>query len=82
LSKRSTLTRDDWLAGAMELLRERGIGGVRILTLGFPPAEATARGYLLAVSLMSEEAILIGESLKTRLRLLRRQVRSLTQSSR
>jgi AcrR family transcriptional regulator len=33
LKKRTTLTRDDWLAGAMELLREQGIGGVRILTL-------------------------------------------------
>jgi AcrR family transcriptional regulator len=31
--RRTTLTRDDWLAGAMELLRERGVGGVRILTL-------------------------------------------------
>ena len=28
-----SLTKDDWLEAAMELLRTRGIGGVRILTL-------------------------------------------------
>ena len=181
MKKRTTLTRDDWLAGAMELLRERGVGGVRILTLaqrmgvsrgsfywhfrdladlfkgmlewweremtdsvirytetlsgkaptrllalgeyilgshltrydtalrswaegdkkaaavlrrimqkrlsyvtslfrdaGFSPTEATARGHLLAVYIMSEEAIHMDESLDTRRRLLRRQVRSLT----
>lgn len=44
---------------------------------GFPPAEARARGDLLAVYLMSENSILLDESLETRLRLLRRQVRSL-----
>ena len=184
-SRRSTLTRDDWLAEAMKLLRTRGIGGVRVLTLaqrldvsrgsfywhfrdradllegmlewwervmtnsvirhtegvsgtgyrrvlalsefilrssrssydtavrswaqgdtraaatlgrvikkrlayvsglfreaGFSATEATARGHLLAVYLMSEEAIQIGESLQTRLRLLRVQVRSLIKRSR
>jgi AcrR family transcriptional regulator len=45
---------------------------------GFSAAEARARGDLLAVYLMSEEAILFDESLEDRLRLLRRQVRSLT----
>lgn len=182
--RRATLTRDDWLAGAMELLRERGIGGVRILTLaqrmevsrgsfywhfedladllesmlewweremtdsvirhtetvsgrgrnrlqalgefiltsqmnrydtamrswaqgdekaravvarviqkrlgyvtslfreaGFSLSEATARGHLLAVYIMSEGAIHMDESQETRLRLLRRQVRSLTTPS-
>ncbi|MDH3623011.1 MAG: TetR/AcrR family transcriptional regulator [Myxococcales bacterium] len=44
---------------------------------GFSPAEARARGELVAVYLMSEEAILMDESLKGRLRLFRRQVRSL-----
>lgn len=44
---------------------------------GFSPAEARARGELMAVYLMSEGAILMDESLKDRLRLLRRQVRSL-----
>ena len=182
--RRTTLTRDDWLAGAMELLRERGVGGVRILTLaqrmgasrgsfywhfrdladllegmrewwdremtdrvirhtetvsgrgakrlqalgefvltsglnrydtamrswaqgdrrtrtvvarvmqkrqryvtslfreaGFSPSEATARGHLLAVYIMSEGVIHMDESLETRLRLFRRQVRSLTKPS-
>jgi AcrR family transcriptional regulator len=45
---------------------------------GFSPAEARARGDLLAIYLMSEAAIHIEESLETRLRLVRRQVRSLT----
>ena len=44
---------------------------------GFSPAEARARGDLLAIYLMSEAAIHIEESLETRLRLVRRQVRSL-----
>jgi len=44
---------------------------------GFSPAEARARGELMAVYLMSERAILMDESLKDRLRLLRRQIRSL-----
>jgi AcrR family transcriptional regulator len=44
---------------------------------GFSPAEATARGHLLGVYVMSEEAIHIGESIQTRLRLLRRQVKIL-----
>ena len=182
--RRTTLTRDDWLAGAMELLRERGVGGVRILTLaqrmgvsrgsfywhfrdladllegmlewwdwemtdsvirftetlsggaprrlralgefilesqlnrfdtavrswaqgdervaavlrrvlqkrlsyvtglfrdsGFSAGEAKARGHLLAVYLMSEEAVHMDESLETRLGLLRRQIRSLTKPS-
>ena len=182
---RNTLTRDDWLAAAMELLRVRGIGGVRILTLaqgmgvsrgsfywhfrdradllegmlewwerkmtdsvirqtetasgnapsrlqalgesilgssltrfdtavrswaqgdekvaavlrrvtrkrlgyvtgvfreaGFSASEATARGHLLAVYLMSEETIHMNASLAKRLRLLRRQIRSLTRPSR
>ena len=33
MSGRKFLTRDEWLAAAMELLRTRGIGGVRILPL-------------------------------------------------
>ena len=45
---------------------------------GFTRPEARARGGLLAVYLMSEEAVLIDDSLENRLRLLRRQVRSLT----
>jgi AcrR family transcriptional regulator len=45
---------------------------------GFSPSEAKARGHLLAIYLMSEETIHIGESLQTRLRLLRRQIRALT----
>lgn len=44
---------------------------------GFSPAEARARGELMAVYLMSEENILMDESLKDRLRLFRRQVRFL-----
>ena len=31
--KKATLTKDDWLRAAMELLRTRGIDGVRVLTL-------------------------------------------------
>ncbi len=45
--------------------------------LGFPPAEARARGDLLAVYLMSESTILVAETLEERLRLMRRQVRTL-----
>lgn len=178
---KQNLTKDDWLRAAMELLRTRGIGGVRVLTLaqklrvsrgsfywhfedrqdllnsmldwwdrqmtdavieyanstrgspqkrlmavgedvlksdrnryetamrtwaesdrkasrtlqrvvnkrldyvtslfreaGFSPAEARARGDLLAVYIMSEYSILAEETLETRLRLLRRQVRLLT----
>jgi len=30
---RHHLTRDDWVRGALALLRERGVGGVRVLTL-------------------------------------------------
>ena len=179
---RSTLTKDDWLKAAMELLRTRGIGGVRVLPLakqlgvsrgsfywhfedredllrcmlewwdremtdsviqfanasrgsaqrrlmavaedvvrsqrnryetairtwaegdkraaktlrrvvhkrldyinslfreaGFTPAEARARGDLLAVYIMSEDSILADETVETRLRLLRRQIRLLTE---
>ena len=179
---RSTLTKDDWLKAAMELLRSRGIGGVRVLPLaktlgvsrgsfywhfedhddllrcmldwwdremtdsviqstdesgasvpkrlmllaedivrsghhryetairawaqgdkraarvrtrvvhkrldyvtglfreaGFSPAEARARGDLLAVYIMSEDWILGDDSPEARLRLLRRQIRLLTE---
>ncbi len=181
MSGKQTLTKDDWLSAAMELLRTRGIGGVRVLPLakelgvsrgsfywhfenrddllrcmldwwdremtdsviqfanesrgspgkrlmavaedvvrfdrnryetamrtwaeddkraaktlkrvvnkrldyvtglfreaGFSPAEARARGDLLAVYIMSEDSILAHETLETRLRLLRRQIRLLT----
>ena len=181
MSARETLTKDDWLRAAMELLRTRGIGGVRVLPLAkelgvsrgsfywhfedrddllrcmldwwdremtdsviqfankghgsaqkrlmavaedvvrfdrnrhetairtwaesdkraakilrrvvnkrldyvtslfrdasFSPAEARARGDLLAVYIMSEDSILAHETLETRLRLLRRQIRLLT----
>ena len=33
MSGRKTLTKEDWLKAAMELLRTRGIGGVRVLPL-------------------------------------------------
>jgi len=33
MSGRKTLTKEDWLRAAMELLRTRGIGGVRVLPL-------------------------------------------------
>jgi len=182
MSGKRNLTKDDWLSAAMELLRTRGIGGVRVLTLakilrvsrgsfywhfedhddllrsmldwwdremtdsviqvshedrgsartrlmavaedvirfrrntydtairswaegdkraaktlkrvvnkrldyvtglfreaGFTPAEARARGDLLAVYIMSEDSILARETMETRLRLLRRQVRLLTE---
>ena len=181
MSVRETLTKDDWLRAAMELLRTRGIGGVRVLPLakglgvsrgsfywhfedrdellrsmldwwdremtdsviqfanegragaqtrlmavaedvvrsrrnrygpairtwaegdkraaktlkrvvnkrldyvtnlfrdaGFAPAEARARGDLLAVYIMSEDSILAHETVEKRLRLLRRQIRLLT----
>ena len=45
---------------------------------GFSPAEARARGDLLAVYIMSEDSILADETLETRLRLMRRQIRLLT----
>lgn len=182
MSGRGNLTKDDWLKAAMELLRTRGIGGVRVLTLakilhvsrgsfywhfedhddllrsmldwwdremtdtvirvandsrgnparrlmavaedvlrfdrnryeaairtwaeddkraaktlkrvvhkrldyitslfreaGFSPADARARGDLIAVYIMSESSILAHEPVETRLRLLRRQVRLLTE---
>ena len=170
MSGRKFLTRDEWLAAAMELLRTRGIGGVRILPLakqlgvsrgsfywhfedhddllrsmldwwdhemtdavirfskeshrsverrsnrnqyetavrtwaesdkragktltrvvqkrigyvtglfreaGFSPAEAQARGNLLAVYVMSEDSILAFETVEKRLRMLKRQIRLL-----
>jgi len=46
---------------------------------GFTPAEARARGDLLAVYIMGEDSILAHETTETRLRLLRRQVRLLTE---
>jgi AcrR family transcriptional regulator len=46
--------------------------------VGFSPAEARARGDLLAVYIMSEDSILADETLETRLRLMRRQIRLLT----
>ena len=46
---------------------------------GFSPSEATARGHLLAVYLMSEGMIHADETERSRLRLLRRQVRTLTE---
>lgn len=182
MSGKGNLTKDDWLSAAMELLRTRGIGGVRVLTLakilrvsrgsfywhfedhddllrsmldwwdremtdsviqvanesrgspkkrlmavaenvlhfhlnkydaairtwaegdkraaktlkrvvrkrldyitslfeeaGFTPADARARGDLLAVYIMSEDSILAHETLDTRIRLLRRQIRLLTE---
>lgn len=45
---------------------------------GFSPAEARARGDLLAIYIMSEYSILAEETLETRVRLVRRQVRLLT----
>jgi AcrR family transcriptional regulator len=45
---------------------------------GFSPAEARARGDLLAVYIMSEDSILADETVEKRVRLLRRQVRLLT----
>lgn len=181
MSAKTNLTKDDWLSAAMELLRTRGIGGVRVLTLakilrvsrgsfywhfeghddllrsmldwwdremtdsvikvanesrgspkkrlmslaedvvrhdlnrydvairtwaegdpraaramrrvvskrldyvtglfeeaGFTPSEARARGDLLAVYIMSEDSILAHEALEKRLRLLRRQIRILS----
>ena len=49
---------------------------------GFSPADARARGDLLAVYVMSEDSILAGETVETRLRLLRRQIRLLTSQER
>jgi AcrR family transcriptional regulator len=46
---------------------------------GFTPADARARGDLLAVYIMSEDSILAHEDVETRLRLLRRQIRLLTE---
>ncbi len=43
-------------------------------------ADATAPGHLLAVYLMSEGVIYANESERSRLRLLRRQVRMLTET--
>lgn len=181
MARRKTLTKDDWLRAAMDLLRTQGIGGVRVLTLadslrvtrgsfywhfqdrrdllrhmlawwdsemtgavmrhidhveggvtkrisalaemvlrndlnrydtavrswaegdreaaaafgrvmakrqryvaglfrdaGFAPREAAARGHLLAIYLMGEDAVRAGASVQSRLRLLRREIRVLT----
>ena len=48
------------------------------LDADFSPAEARARGHMLAVYIMGEWIILSGEAKKERLRLLRRQVQALT----
>ncbi|NNE20438.1 MAG: TetR/AcrR family transcriptional regulator [Myxococcales bacterium] len=45
---------------------------------GFTPAEARTKGDLLAVYLMSESTVHMGETLDSRRRLVRRHVRSLT----
>lgn len=45
---------------------------------GFSPVDARTRGDLLAVYIMSEDWILADETVETRLRLLRRQIRLLT----
>jgi AcrR family transcriptional regulator len=65
VTRRVTRKRLEYVAG---LFREAG----------FSPREATTRGHLLAIYIMSEGVVLAGESLQTRLRLLRRQVRTLT----
>ena len=44
---------------------------------GFSPAEAQARGNLLAVYVMSEDSILAFETVEKRLRMLKRQIRLL-----
>ena len=31
MPRKKSLTKDDWLRAAMEMLRTRGIGGVRVL---------------------------------------------------
>ncbi len=46
---------------------------------GFSPRDAVARGHLLAIYLMGEDAVRVGASLQTRLRFLRREVRVLTE---
>jgi AcrR family transcriptional regulator len=148
MSAKENLTKDDWLRAAMELLRTRGIGGVRVLPLAkelgvsrgsfywhFEDRDDLLRGMLdwwdremtdsviqvsngsrgnprarlMAVAedvlrfdrnryeaairtwaegdkrvaktlkrVMSEASILADETLETRLRLLRRQIRLLT----
>jgi len=47
---------------------------------GFSKAEATTRGHLLAIYIMSEDAVHLNDSLRTRLQLVRRQVQALTSS--
>jgi hypothetical protein len=68
------------VAGLLRRVQQKRLGYVTGLfrEAGFSAREATARGHLLAVYLMSEEAVHMDESLETRLRLLRRQIRSLT----
>ena len=44
---------------------------------GFTPAQAQARGNLIAVYIMSEDSILADETVEKRLRLVRRQIRLL-----
>jgi len=77
---RSWAEGDERAAATLRRVQHKRLGYVTGLfrEAGFSPGEATARGHLLAVYLMSESAIHLDETLETRLRLLRRQVRSLT----
>ena len=58
--------------------RQRYVAGL-FRDAGFSPREATARGHLLAIYLMGEDAVRTGASLQARLRLLRREIRVLTE---
>jgi AcrR family transcriptional regulator len=80
IAMRSWAKGDPEVAPVVERVLKKRVAYVSSLLLqaGFSPAEARNRGHLLAIYIMSEGEVFMGESLEARLRLLRRQVRSLT----
>jgi AcrR family transcriptional regulator len=77
---RSWAEGDRKAAAAFGRVMKKRLGYVASLfrDAGFSAGEAAARGHLLAIYLMGENAVRTGASVQTRLRFLRREVRILT----
>jgi hypothetical protein len=71
---------DHKVAAVLERVMKKRLATVTSLfrKAGFSRAEATARGHLFAIYIMGKNAVHIGDSIQTRLKLIRRQVRILT----
>ena len=79
LSMQSWATGDPKVAAVVERVLKKRVAYLASLfhDAGFSRAEGRARGHLMATYIMGERTVLAGESLETRRRLLRRQVRFL-----